>query len=1731
MKKLYTLILCCLFSLLSEAKPLDDYLRLNIETSSSLGAEEELLGDEFSKGEDKNVALDDCEAIELIVTCQDITVVLDENGTASITPPDIVTNFLPNTGYTIDQTGAFDPVYLTGLGTVVDISNDEVSDFVPIGFDFTFFGEVYTEFRISSEGFITFDDNTNPGVCYSSFSTPPIPTYGRINNFIAPVWWAWTLGPQSFIKYHTVGMTPNRIVVVEFKGLLDLGYMAGSARTQIHLYEGSSLIEFHSFYISSPGDPYSQGIENANGTEGYAVQGRSAGYWSAYDDYVAFIPNTGGFPNNEGNEVSVSLDTDTFTCDDLGENIVVITATDSAGTMSSCTAIVTVIVNPVTLEIDNTFCAGQGILTGLGGGLPVGGVYSGEGVTDDGNGETFSFDPNVLGEGIQDIVYTRFDSCGTEKVVSTSTEIVSSIPDLQCQDLEISLDENGEATISPEQLFYGLDFEGAMPDTMFLYGLSPECRPTANIFRYFYNPITGAISRDIYYVNSIGIHNQFALDQNIQTGVTYILSSNDSLDRDLYMINLDDTSSDPILIKTIVSSSGDRSPEDMIFDSEGNLYFLFENGVIETLNLSTLEMTPFTMVPTSGDTAIGLTLNTDTNRLIVAYGNNPVDLLEVNPNTGETTTLFSLNSPVPVACGVEDIEYVGNNQLVVTSSSCDRSIYRVDLLTEMSEILLEPSSSYFSVKDLHLTSSEPLPTDNCSGQSIDYVVTPNSFTCDNIGGNEVTFVATDVYGNIETCSFVITVLPFDDGVSFIPSETVFCADNDVVTGLGGGIPEGGVYSGSGVIDDGNGLTFTFDPSSTGVGNHDISYSYIGACNNEEVAVAIFEVLPEIPVLDECLDITIELDSSCEVLLTPELLVSGGVSGKLYGMRSFTFSTESYDIRRYDYNSFTDEISIDSQYSYLSGLEKNYSLTKHPLTKETFLLGGDESGVDLYTFDISNEDSELTFVSNMISIAGDEFPYSMEFDGQGNLYIIFQNGEINILDLNDMTLSPLEIEMPVSISGNITYDDDHDRFLFISTQSSNFRVFEFQIATQVFNELFEYTLEGYNQCIGVKTLEYLGNNKIIASTDINICGTIYTLDLNTQEVEVLLNPTSTDLGIKELHFIKGPPIDTCSGEPLTYEIDPPILTCDDVGENVVTITATDSAGNTSVCTSTVTIVPFLGIQCTDITVLLDETGVASITLDDILTEPVEGASIDISEFSCSDLGEVIVTASVNQGGETISCQATVTVIDNTDPVIVECSYDVIVTADSEDNMYILEDFTTSVIFSDNCDIDYLLQDPPVGTVIEVNEGSYIDITAVDVSGNVSEECSFYLSVDEPIDNDDLEIGLFTGLYYMEEVSNQISSDPTFLNLDNTSAFIFFETITDASQVGSFIPLSINERSFDASYRPNNIFDDILRTLIIDFDEDTGNVTIVGDTTVGNTVCGGEIYISSATGGEFDPTDDSEFIVSFSENLASDCDDQSFVTLVRFTREPPFETQCTDITVALDENGEASISPEDLLGESVEGTSLDISEFSCSDIGEVIVTVTLNEDGETSSCDATVTVVDTLAPTITDMPESGIVYVEEGETTYILEDFTEIVTVSDNCTIDTLITQDPQPGAIFNIGDTVEVMIRATDTSGNVNERSFVLTIEEPLGVEDNLFNTNISIFPNPTTDVFTIKNNSSVILDQAIVTDIRGRVLKTIKFNGESLETLVSLESYKSGIYFIQIQSDKGITTVKQVIKN
>ncbi|QNJ98467.1 M36 family metallopeptidase [Constantimarinum furrinae] len=97
------------------------------------------------------------------------------------------------------------------------------------------------------------------------------------------------------------------------------------------------------------------------------------------------------------------------------------------------------------------------------------------------------------------------------------------------------------------------------------------------------------------------------------------------------------------------------------------------------------------------------------------------------------------------------------------------------------------------------------------------------------------------------------------GVAQITAPNDVCFSSDVLTGLGGGSPFGGVYSGPGVTDDGNGSTYSFDIAAAGVGVHTISYEVqAGACSVASTATDDIEVLavPNGPTTTGAMDICV-----------------------------------------------------------------------------------------------------------------------------------------------------------------------------------------------------------------------------------------------------------------------------------------------------------------------------------------------------------------------------------------------------------------------------------------------------------------------------------------------------------------------------------------------------------------------------------------------------------------------------------------------------------------------------------------------------------------------------------------------------------------------------------------------------------------------------------------------------------------------------------------------------------
>jgi len=99
--------------------------------------------------------------------------------------------------------------------------------------------------------------------------------------------------------------------------------------------------------------------------------------------------------------------------------------------------------------------------------------------------------------------------------------------------------------------------------------------------------------------------------------------------------------------------------------------------------------------------------------------------------------------------------------------------------------------------------------------------------------------------------------------------------------------------------------------------------------------------------------------------------------------------------------------------------------------------------------------------------------------------------------------------------------------------------------------------------------------------------------------------------------------------------------------------------------------------------------------------------------------------------------------------------------------------------------------------------------------------------------------------------------------------------------------------------------------------------------------------------------------------------------------------------------------------------------------------------------------------------------------------------------------------------------------NVNVRA--TSTDTLLGlVENNAITSLFSVYPNPSKSIINIGNTSDAMLSSIEMTDINGRVVKSVKLSNV-VDAQINIAELAQGVYMMKIVSDKGIVT-KKVIK-
>ena len=441
-----------------------------------------------------------------------------------------------------------------------------------------------------------------------------------------------------------------------------------------------------------------------------------------------------------------------------------------------------------------------------------------------------------------------------------------------------------------------------------------------------------------------------------------------------------------------------------------------------------------------------------------------------------------------------------------------------------------------------------------------------------------------------------------------------------------------------------------------------------------------------------------------------------------------------------------------------------------------------------------------------------------------------------------------------------------------------------------------------------------------------------------------------------------------------------FSCADLGQNTVTLTVTDVNGNVGTATATVTVEedpnqPLTAIA-QDVTVQLDANGSVSIVSADIDNGSNSGCnssptlSLDTDTFSCADLGANTVTLTATEGNVTSIATATVTVVDDIAPNLVLQNTTIVLAAN---NIATLTISDVVVSATDNCTVQ------PTVTLAQTNF-----------------DCS-------NVGNNEVQVTA------MDAAGNSITFATNVIVEDNTDPVVVAQDIT--------VQLDLNGEASILAADLNNGSSDNCAIASITASPITFSCADVGTNTVTLTVTdvSGNVNTATAT-------------VTVQEN---------------FNR--PLTAVTQDITVQLDASGQVTITPQDVDNGSGSGCngnptlSLDVTTFDCSNLGINTVTLTVTDGTATDTATATITVEDNLGPEVSTQ-DITLTLDANGTATLLVSDIDN--NSRDNCTAtsDLIFNLDKTNFECNDIGSNT-VTLTIQDNQGNSSSNTAIVTVTE------------------------------------------------------------------------------------------
>ncbi|QYA27097.1 tandem-95 repeat protein [Gramella sp. MT6] len=548
---------------------------------------------------------------------------------------------------------------------------------------------------------------------------------------------------------------------------------------------------------------------------------------------------------------------------------------------------------------------------------------------------------------------------------------------------------------------------------------------------------------------------------------------------------------------------------------------------------------------------------------------------------------------------------------------------------------------------------------------------------------------------------------------------------------------------------------------------------------------------------------------------------------------------------------------------------------------------------------------------------------------------------------------------------------------------------------------------------------------------------------------------------------------------TYNLDRNSLSSADEGENVITLTVNDAAGNLDFCEFTVN-------------VIVEEPG--EIDFSCLIVE-YKLAPDENCEYFLPDFSEILEYSPAEADFEQSITSGT--------QLFEDIEVEVTVSYQGESktcNLYVsLEDQPQAI-----CRSDFQIQ---------LDEGETVTIQPEDLDNGSFANCSeINLSLDKTeFTSADLGANIVT-LTVTDEAGNTDTCQTT------------VNVVLNGSGVNQ-PPVAIDDE-YTTSINTTLEVSASNGVLVNDTDPENDELTVILQDNVSN----GTLDLNAD--GSFTYTPDQDFFgQDYFTYIANDGELNSNIIFVSINVEDGNgEFSCVErLTLSLNSEGSAELNIEDLYSGNVEGIEFGATErfFSCEDIGENTVTLVYTGKQE-GSCEIVVEVIDMSAPVLA-LNDLEVSLNEAGVATLTFNDLD--AGSRDNCNGEIIYTLSHSAFTCKNLGEN-EILVTAEDSSGNSSTRTAMVTVLDNEGFCNDFGEGSeyIFIYPNPNTGSFKIATPADVLIERIEVFDHRGRFIAARDYESTATEYPMEVGPLQESVYVVKIVTNERTLTKRFIFK-